>query len=111
MIRTIKAIIKKIISFTACIVFKTKVGKVVSESFIKLSMNDTKEINYKGFKFKFITPNSINRFRIDTFATKEPETLEWIDSFKKNTVFWCFWWAWISSIRLSEDWPVPCRLT
>jgi len=88
MIRKIKAIIKKIISFMAWIVFKTKVGKVVSESFIKLSMNDAKEIDYKGIKFKFITPNSINRFRIDTFATKEPETLEWIDSFKKNTVFW-----------------------
>jgi tRNA1(Val) A37 N6-methylase TrmN6 len=27
-------------------------------------------------------------WRKETFDTKEPETIEWIDSFEKETVFW-----------------------
>tara|TARA_X000000368_G_C23002452_1_gene699597 strand:+ start:508 stop:1413 length:906 start_codon:yes stop_codon:yes gene_type:complete len=37
----------------------------------------------------FFTPNEITDWRINTFFTKEPETLEWIDSFKgEKIVFW-----------------------
>ena len=30
----------------------------------------------------------MTQFRVNTFFTKEPDTLNWIDSFKKNSVFW-----------------------
>ena len=33
------------------------------------------------YSFTFYVPNSICRFRADTFSTKEPETLDWIDKF------------------------------
>jgi FkbM family methyltransferase len=33
-------------------------------------------------------PNGLNRYRADTFATKEPETLEWIDRIPENSVLW-----------------------
>jgi len=38
----------------------------------------------------FFVPNSLVRWRVDTFFTKEPETLEWIDSFDDNSdiIFW-----------------------
>ena len=32
--------------------------------------------------------NEINYFRATTFETKEPETLEWIDTIPKNSVLW-----------------------
>jgi FkbM family methyltransferase len=32
----------------------------------------------------FYTPNAMCRYRTDTFSTKEPETLEWIDRFGGN---------------------------
>ena len=32
--------------------------------------------------------NSVTKYRNDTFFNKEPETLEWIDKFAKNSVFW-----------------------
>jgi|TARA_B100001057_G_scaffold312366_1_gene312400 FkbM family methyltransferase len=42
-----------------------------------------------GKNIIFFTPNEIIDWRIKTFFTKEPETLEWIDSFKgDNIVFW-----------------------
>ena len=38
---------------------------------------------------KFFIPSPIISWRVDTFYSKEPETLEWINSFeKKNIVFW-----------------------
>ena len=38
---------------------------------------------------KFFIPNNLIKWRIDTFYSKEPETLEWINNFsKKNVTFW-----------------------
>jgi FkbM family methyltransferase len=41
-------------------------------------------------KIKFFVPNQLTNWRIDTFFSKEPETLEWIDNFEKkeNLIFW-----------------------
>jgi FkbM family methyltransferase len=35
----------------------------------------------KKIPFSFYIPNHINRIRAETFSTKEPETLEWIDKY------------------------------
>jgi FkbM family methyltransferase len=34
------------------------------------------------------TPNELNQYRADTFSSKEPETLEWIDAIPENSIFW-----------------------
>ena len=41
-------------------------------------------------KINFYVPNVLINWRIDTFFTKEPETLNWIDNFedKENLIFW-----------------------
>ena len=41
-------------------------------------------------KVFFFVPNQLIQYRIDTFFTKEPETLKWIDDFKKDkkVIFW-----------------------
>ena len=37
----------------------------------------------------FYTPNELTRYRADTFSTKEPETLQWIDTYgKPGSVFY-----------------------
>jgi len=36
----------------------------------------------------FYSPNDLTRWRAETFFTKEPETLEWIDSFSPGDVLW-----------------------
>jgi len=38
-------------------------------------------------KLTLFTPNLISRFRANTFSTKEPETLEWIDKSESDGVF------------------------
>jgi FkbM family methyltransferase len=38
-------------------------------------------LNGKQIPFSFYTPNPLARYRAQTFSTKEPETLEWIDKY------------------------------
>ena len=71
------------------IIFLTK------KSFL-IRLNDfIQERSYKSIKvlnrkIKFFTPNQIVDWRVDTFFSKEPETLEWIDNFEKDKklIFW-----------------------
>jgi FkbM family methyltransferase len=41
-----------------------------------------------GKQFKFVTPNSITLWRASSLYEKEPETLEWMDSFESGSVFY-----------------------
>ena len=52
--------------------------------------NAYKKINILNTKTSFFIPNRLVEWRVDTFFTKEPETLEWIDGFEKkdNLIFW-----------------------
>jgi FkbM family methyltransferase len=46
------------------------------------------KVTYNQNSFKLRSDNWITRYRFDTFANKEPETLKWIDkNFIKNDVF------------------------
>jgi FkbM family methyltransferase len=38
--------------------------------------------------FKLHVPNSVNRYRANSFFTKEPETIEWINRFPDGSIFW-----------------------
>ena len=87
MINIIKSKIKLFIFFIVSLVYRTRIGKFAAEKFIFLSMNNVKKVFYNDCNLKFVVPNSVNRFRIDTFASKEPETLNWIDSFEKKIQF------------------------
>lgn len=46
--------------------------------------------NILGKKVIFFTPNALTEHRVRKIFTKEPETIEWIDGFKKkkNLIFW-----------------------
>lgn len=46
------------------------------------------EVDHKGHRLLIGAPNAMCRYRARTFSTKEPETLQWIDSFEPGAVFW-----------------------
>ena len=84
----IKKFIKKYVIFLTKKIFSLKyfksfvniVNKVQFDSYLKIDLN--------GQHLKFINPNHITDWRIKTLKTKEPETINWIDGFKNDTVFW-----------------------
>ena len=78
------------------LVFLDRVFKIITKRSILIWFNDfIQERSYKSIKIldkkiKFFVPNQLLEWRVDTFFSKEPETLEWIDSFEKkeNLIFW-----------------------
>lgn len=54
--------------------------------FFNYYINRIKEVNHKKIKFSIFIPNKLCEYRVETFSTKEPETLEWIDSMKPNSI-------------------------
>lgn len=45
-------------------------------------------MSYGGTQLAFCIPNGLNHSRVETFSTKEPETLEWIESIPQGSVLW-----------------------
>lgn len=51
-------------------------------------INKKKSISHNGIDMTFFTPNTLCHFRVITFSNKEPETLDWIDSFEEGVTVW-----------------------
>jgi FkbM family methyltransferase len=81
--------------------------KKVTRKFVKIICNILIKINFFRFilfqireevgsfhikvnnsNLKFYVTNYLLKYRVDTFFEKEPQTIRWIDSFKKNKIFY-----------------------
>ena len=65
-----------------------ELGIYISDSFLNSKINRTKRISIKNINFLLHTPTYLTNYRYRTFFSKEPETIEWIDNFEKNRVFY-----------------------
>jgi len=87
----LKKLIKKIIEINVLVFFKVLnklgIGRYILYKLNNKVINEKKTIVTKNSKLLFYVPNETNRFRVNTFFTKEPETLVWIDSFKEKSIF------------------------
>jgi len=54
----------------------------------KILRQNKKEVYFEGKKIIISTPNFLCFYRAKTFASKEPETLNWIKAMPNNSVFW-----------------------
>ena len=86
-----KNLLKKILSLIGKILYlfiNNKIGIFISDSFLLSILNNKKRIKYGEKVFYLHVPTFLTRYRWKTFFTKEPETLDWIDRFKKESVFY-----------------------
>jgi len=88
MIRFLKDLTKKSIILFSHILSKTRIGQFYGEAVIEDVMKREKTVMHNDIEMQFCVPNQLNHFRIDTFSSKEPETLEWIDSIPHNSTLW-----------------------
>ena len=58
------------------------------DQFLEVVMSEHKTIEHNGIKLAFSTPNSLCRYRVNTFSTKEPSTLLWLEGIPEDSVFW-----------------------
>jgi FkbM family methyltransferase len=84
----IKHLVKSAIDWTLRSVASVRYGRSFLERVIVSVTARTQTIHHHGLALTFASPNSLNRFRIDTFSSKEPETLEWIDRMPQGSVLW-----------------------
>lgn len=84
----LKQFVKHMITRAALGLSKTSVGLYAYQQIIDTSMKRKRVVNYRSHRMVFAVPNWLNQYRIDTFAIKEPETLEWVDSVPEGAVLW-----------------------
>jgi len=60
----------------------------ISDAFVNAKINQKSALKLDGETLYLATPNFLNRYRHKTFFSKEPETLQWMDGFKKEAVFY-----------------------
>ena len=80
--------IKRIVSYFIFRILPKRIFYFISSIINNLQFKKYVCINVKGLNLKFINPSYITNWRLNTFETKEPETLNWIDEFREKTIFW-----------------------
>ncbi|MFT4301378.1 MAG: FkbM family methyltransferase [Desulfovibrio sp.] len=60
----------------------------VSEAALESIWSQTRNVIVGDISLKFHRINAVTTYRIDSFFEKEPETIEWLNTFIDNAVFW-----------------------
>jgi FkbM family methyltransferase len=84
----IKASLKKAVGHALKAALNTTVGRYTLELGSGSPMTRIYKVSHAGTQLTFAAPNTLCSWRAKTFATKEPETLEWIDAIPLGSVFW-----------------------
>jgi FkbM family methyltransferase len=84
----IKNLTKRLIAWVVSWLAKTSLGRYIYQQIINVAMDQKKVVSYRSLQMNFTVPNGLNQYRISTFSTKEPETLEWIDAIPEGSVLW-----------------------
>lgn len=66
----------------------TRAGRYFETLIVKAAMERCVEVVQADMSFKFAAVNSLCAWRYATLSTKEPETLEWVDSMPADAVLW-----------------------
>ena len=84
--------------FSALFCYEKVVNKIfphlvlIRQDLIDVIDNDIREVCHQNpneqIRFKLYTPNTICAFRYNTFSSKEPEMLEWIDEYGGEGTFY-----------------------
>ena len=83
-----KSIIKKTTKITIKFFSELIIFKKLFILLQTYSSENIKHIKFNKNDYYFVNKNIITNYRIDTFLTKEPETIDWINNFKSNSNFW-----------------------
>jgi len=86
--KIVKQAVKRSIGWSVDLMARSKVGRYLYEQIVRQSMGRTARVNHRGMDLLFAVPNMISRYRAETFSSKEPETLEWIDAIPEGSVLW-----------------------
>jgi FkbM family methyltransferase len=87
-VRGLKAAARSALHSCTAALGGTRIGSVLLESALAGAMQRTQSVEHGGMRLQFTVPNRLNEVRVRTFATKEPETLDWIDTIPQGATLW-----------------------
>ncbi len=88
MIKNLSYLIYLIIILFDKIIKLIKNTSLISALYEQIRKNSYKTLTINKKKVTFFAPSLVTKRRVETFFTKEPETLKWIDAFRGNYIFW-----------------------
>lgn len=88
MVFDLKKTIRKLIIVVAATTQKSRLGRYVYEIFLTMALGFKQTVKHDNLTLEFFTPNPLSRYRANTFSSKEPDTLIWLNSIPKGSVLW-----------------------
>jgi len=82
-----KNIIKKIFKKNILLLCSLKYFRYMFYEVTNVVVNYTSKVYCRGIEISFFIPNALTNFRMKTIEIKEPETLDWVDSFDTGAIF------------------------
>lgn len=86
--KILQIISQNISKFIVKILSLHKFSNLFLDNIIQHGFERKISIKHEDIKMIFYIPNSLCHWRVKTFSTKEPETLNWIGNFKENSCIW-----------------------
>jgi FkbM family methyltransferase len=83
-----RVVVKRAVSALVSVLARSAVGSVVAREAARTAMERVAQVSHQGLTLRFTVPNALSQYRADSFATKEPETLRWIDEFPTGSILW-----------------------
>jgi len=84
----IKKLVKKGIRSIVNLASKTRIGEYFETMLVNSAMERVVRVSHEGMSLRFSAPNALSKYRYETFSSKEPETLEWINQIPEGAVLW-----------------------
>ena len=86
--RIIKDGVKRLADGFVAVSGKSAFGRYIHAQIVNNAMERVQHVSHRGMNMIFSVPNAMCQYRADSFSTKEPETLEWIDGIPTGSVVW-----------------------
>lgn len=88
MIAMIKKILRSVGRAAAhCLLYLPGGGWFI-EQLVSIKMQSLIAVTHKGQAMTFVGANKLCHYRADSFSTKEPDTLEWVEELEEGSVLW-----------------------
>ena len=83
-----KNAVKQFLNSSVRVLGDNSVGRHLYGQIINSAMTRVQKVTHCGSDLIFSVPNALSQFRADTFSSKEPETLDWVDRIPRGSVLW-----------------------
>ena len=84
----LKVFTQKAIATTIRVFSSTRFGSYLLMMLINRLMENYSNFLYQGLSLSFAVPNNLTLYRVESFSTKEPDTLTWLENIPEESILW-----------------------